>query len=156
MAASSCTRPGSCGNPENTAGTAAHQMEPLVLRSFSTFSLRRVGVEIVVGEHLAAAVIVDGIAPPSSWNSIGGVGLLFQAFVHRLLGVADLRPAVVPGNFRGGIRRRSWAPPAGQCAGLCQPLCHISFIMLCMNATSSEVSLYFENSSSSVHALEKS
>ena len=32
----------------------------------------------------------------------------------------------------------------------------ISFIMLCMNATSSEVSLYFENSSSSVHALEKS
>ena len=80
------------------------QMEPLVFAVVLHVQLAEVGVEIVVGEHLAAAVIVDGIAPPLLVEQhIGGVGLLFQAFVHRLLGVADLRPAVVPGNFRGGI-----------------------------------------------------
>ena len=80
------------------------QMEPLVFAVVLHVQLAEVGVEIVVGEHLAAAVIVDGIAPPLLVEQhICGVGLLFQAFVHRLLGVADLRPAVVPGNFRGGI-----------------------------------------------------
>ena len=79
-------------------------MEPLVFAVVLHVQLAEVSVEIVVGEHLAAAVIVDGIAPPLLVEQhIGGVGLLFQAFVHRLLGVADLRPAVVPGNFRGGI-----------------------------------------------------
>jgi hypothetical protein len=80
------------------------QMEPLIFAVVLHVQLAEVGVEIVVGEHLAAAVIVDGIAPPLLVEQhIGGVGLLFQAFVHRLLGVADLRPAVVPGNFRGCI-----------------------------------------------------
>ena len=80
------------------------QMEPLVFAVVLHVQLAEVSVEIVVGEHLAAAVIVDGIAPPLLMvQHIGGVGLLFQAFVYRLLGIADLRPAVVPGNFRGGI-----------------------------------------------------
>ena len=113
-------------------------------------------MEIVVGEHLAAAVIVDGIAPPLLMEQhIGGVGLLFQAFVHRLLGVADLRPAVVPGNFRGGIGvdHGHYLPGSVQCNTSHYA---ISFIMLSMNATSSEVSSYFENSFSSAHTLEKS
>ena len=132
------------------------QMEPLVFAVVLHIQLAEVGVEIVVGEHLAAAVIVDGIAPPLLVEQhIGGVGLLFQAFVHRLLGVADLRPAVVPGNFRGGIGVDHGHHLPGSAQGYASHYA-ISFIMLCMNATSSEVSLYFENSSSSVHALEKS
>ena len=69
--------------------------------------------------------------------------------------VADLRPAVVPGNFRGGIGVDHGHYLPGSAQGYASHYA-ISFIMLCMNATSSEVSLYFENSSSSVHALEKS
>ena len=39
----------------------------------------RSGVEIVVGEHLAAAVVVDGIAPPLLVEQhICGVGLLLD------------------------------------------------------------------------------
>ena len=132
------------------------QMEPLVFAVVLHVQLAEVGVEIVVGEHLAAAVIVDGIAPPLLVEQhIGGVGLLFQAFVHRLLGVADLRPAVVPGNFRGGIGVDHGHHLSGSAQGYASHYA-ISFIMLCINATSSEVSLYFEDSSSSVHALEKS
>lgn len=132
------------------------QMEPLVFAVVLHVQLAEVGMEIVVGEHLTAAVIVDGIAPPLLVEQyIGGVGLLFQAFVHRLLGVADLRPAVVPGNFRGGIGVDHGHHLPGSARGYASHYA-ISFIMLCMNATSSEVSLYFENSSSSVHALEKS
>ena len=40
------------------------QMEPLVFAVVLHIQLAEIGVEIVVGEHLAAAVIVDGIAPP--------------------------------------------------------------------------------------------
>ena len=59
------------------------QMEPLVFAVVLHPELAEIGVEIVVGEHLAAAVIVDGIAPPLLMvQHIGSVGLLFQAFVH--------------------------------------------------------------------------
>ena len=132
------------------------QMEPLIFAVVLHVQLAEVGVEIVVSEHLAASVIVDGIAPPLLMEQhIGGVGLLFQAFVHRLLGVADLRPTVVPGNFWGGIGVDHGHHLPGSAQGYASHYA-ISFIMLCINATSSEVSLYFENSSSSVHALEKS
>ena len=109
--------------------------------------------------RLATFLSVMIIPVVSFFRPIFGVGssitLLFQAFVHRLLGVADLRPAVVPGNFRGGIGVDHRHHLPGSAQGYASHYA-ISFIMLCMNATSSEVSLYFENSSSSVHALEKS
>ena len=80
------------------------QMEPLIFAVVLHVQLAEIGVEIVVGEHLAAAIIVDGIAPPLLVEQhIGGVGLLFQAFVHRLLGVADLHPAVMVGDRGSGI-----------------------------------------------------
>ena len=119
------------------------QMEPLVFAVVLHVQLAEVGVEIVVGEHLAAAVIIDGIAPPLLVEQhIGGVGLLFQAFVHRLLGVADLRPAVVPGNFRGGIGvdHGHYLPGSVQ-----RNTSHyaISFTWVSINSISSAVRSYF-------------
>lgn len=134
--------PGSCGNPENTAGTSPIQMEPLVFAVVFHIQLAEVGVEIVVGEHLASAVIVDGIAPPLLVeHHIGGVGLLFQALVHRLLGVADLRPAVVPGNFRGGIGVDHGHHLPGSAQGYASHYA-ISFTWVSINSISSAVRSY--------------
>ena len=118
------------------------QMEPLVFAVVLHVQLAEVGVEIVVGEHLAAAVIVDGIAPPLLMvQHIGGVGLLFQAFVHRLLGVADLRPAVVPGNFRGGIGVDHGHHLPGSAQGYASHYA-ISFTWVSINSISSAVRSY--------------
>ena len=118
------------------------QMEPLVFAVVLHVQLAEVGVEIVVGEHLAAAVIVDGIAPPLLVEQhIGGVGLLFQAFVHRLLGVADLRPAVVPGNFRGGIGVDHGHHLPGSAQGYASHYA-ISFTWVSINSISSAVRSY--------------
>ena len=118
------------------------QMEPLVFAVVLHVQLAEIGVEIVVGEHLAAAVIVDGIAPPLLVEQhIGGVGLLFQAFVHRLLGVADLRPAVVPGNFRGGIGVDHGHYLPGSVQGYTSHYA-ISFTWVSINSISSAVRSY--------------
>ena len=118
------------------------QMEPLIFAVVLHVQLAEVGVEIVVGEHLTAAVIVDGIAPPLLVEQhIGGVGLLFQAFVHRLLGVADLRPAVVPGNFRGGIGVDHGHHLPGSAQGYASHYA-ISFTWVSINSISSAVRSY--------------
>ena len=118
------------------------QMEPLVFAVVLHVQLAEVGVEIVVGEHLAAAVVVDGIAPPLLVEQhIGGVSLLFQAFVHRLLGVADLRPAVVPGNFRGGIGVDHGHHLPGSAQGYASHYA-ISFTWVSINSISSAVRSY--------------
>ena len=118
------------------------QMEPLVFAVVLHPELAEIGVEIVVGEHLAAAVIIDGIAPPLLMvQHIGGVGLLFQAFVHRLLGVADLRPAVVPGNFRGGIGVDHGHHLPGSAQGYASHYA-ISFTWVSINSISSAVRSY--------------
>ncbi len=118
------------------------QMEPLVFAVVLHPELAEVGVEIVVGEHLAAAVIVDGIAPPLLMEQhIGSMGLLFQAFVHRLLGVADLRPAVVPGNFRGGIGVDHGHYLPGSVQGYASHYA-ISFTWVSINSISSAVRSY--------------
>ena len=123
-------------------GLLSIQMEPLVFAVVLHVQLAEVGVEIVVGEHLAAAVIVDGIAPPLLMvQHIGGVGLLFQAFVHRLLGVADLRPAVVPGNFRGGIGVDHGHHLPGSAQGYASHYA-ISFTWVSINSISSAVRSY--------------
>ena len=67
------------------------QMEPLVFAVVLHVQLAEVGVEIVVGEHLAAAVIVDGITE-DAWQT---ANLKTDALIANLAATTGIDPKLL-------------------------------------------------------------
>ena len=76
---------------------------PVLLRPALYAAFRQIGVEVVVGERLVRP-LVDGVSFPfEDIFDIRRPDLFLDALVCVLLRVADLRPAVVAGDFWGRV-----------------------------------------------------
>ena len=89
--------------PETHLGRRGLDLVPLGVGFVGHVQTLEVTVEIGVAERLAR-VLVGGVAVPvDDVAHVGGVRLLLDARLHVLLGVADLRPPIVPGDLGRGV-----------------------------------------------------
>ena len=134
-------------------------LEPFGAGLIIDAEIAQIGMEIGVMKHFAS-VLISGIAMPFEFrDDICRMSLLRNTDVYILLGITDFRPAVMTADFRSSV-----CINLGECRSSALDLAcdignahqFISLIILLMKAISSEVNLYFLNSSSSVHCLVKS